>query len=438
MASPITTTSITPALLEVVDKRINEYVDKSQKTYSRFSKGVGKPINARGAFIIGESNANQSFNAGAEGMAYAQPGGQTLQRMVVNYKRYTMQTQITNDALQSKDGTISETLGRNLASDTSQFLKQNNREIFKSGNLIRGIVGTVGTGSNGFAVNQVQFAAPFGATEIGGVGGQFQFYTPNGVLRGAGTEIYTVTALSGQAATFNTTIATSGAGGAVAAGDFLCYTGSFGFGISGLPVHISDSVTGTYQGIARSALPFGFRAVTEDQQGAGLSTAAIERNKNRILYKRGADRAQPRRSYLCSPSQWNAYLQLGSTMGANNSSLLRFADNAKLDLQFKTAEYAGEMWDIDTDCPDTDLYSLDYAATDRYDYKPMGIEPLSGLENGMAPIPGFDSNGNGTWFDKKSYVMVHKWQLGSSDPAQQFRMFNLATTNVANRMGFSL
>ena len=78
MSANITTTAITPALLEVVDRTIYEYVTKTANSYTRWGAGEGKPINARGAYVVGESNANASWAGFAEGGLYADPGGQEL------------------------------------------------------------------------------------------------------------------------------------------------------------------------------------------------------------------------------------------------------------------------------------------------------------------------------------------------------------------------
>lgn len=424
MSANITTTSITPALLEVVDRTIYEYVNKTANSYTRWGAGQGKEINARGAYVVGEKLPNASWGGFAEGGLYPSPGGQALQRMTIVYQRQGQTLRLTQDALQSKAGQLSETLARNIQSDTRQFLKQCNRMMFQNGNGAIGVVLSV-TGAT------ITFDAPFGASQLI-IGGAYQVYTTAGVLRGDQTEVYTVLSKSGTTVTFDTTIATSGTGGAVAAGDLVCYKGTYGLEVNGFPYHINNSLTGSYQGITKTDLPEGFIPVAEDAGGGNISVALIERNKRLIEYKPG-ETLNMKHFFISSPTQINSYLSLGGKEGANTIWRAQQAGRT-LDLQWDAIEYCGDTFFKDIDCPDDTLYFLHDQIIARYEYKKMGPEPFAGNEGSLLwPIPGF-SAGVGNYYDQKMMINTIKENWGSVNPASSFVINNLSTGPYANRM----
>lgn len=424
MSANVTTTSITPALLEVVDRTIYEYVNKTANSYTRWGAGQGKDINARGAFVVGESLANPSWGGFAEGGLYPDPGAQTLQKMTISYQRQGQTNRLTKDALQSKAGQLSETLARNIQSDTNQFLKQCNRMMFQNGNGAIGIV-LSSTGAT------ITFDTPFYGTQFI-VGGAYQVYTTAGVLRGAQTEVYKVLSKSGAVVTFDTTIATSGTGGAVAAGDIVCYKATYGLEANGFPYHINNSLTGSYQGITKTSLPEGFIPVAEDAGGGNISVALIERNKGMIKYKPG-NTLSMKHFFLSSPTQINSYLSLGGKEGAN--TIWRAQQSGRtLDLQWSAVEYCGDTFFEDIDCPDDTLYFMHDQIIARYEYKKLGPETFDGNDSGslLWPIPGFAS-GVGNWYDQRMMITTIKENWGSVNPASAFVINNLSTGPYANR-----
>jgi hypothetical protein len=74
---------------------------------------------------------------------------------------------------------------------------------------------------------------------------------------------------------------------------------------------------------------------------------------------------------------------------------------------------------------------LNRASLNKFNYKELGIVSMVGTENGIAPIPGFDANGVGSYFDSGLYVMTWKGDLASPDPGQNIKFTNLGTSGLA-------
>lgn len=425
MSANITNTSITPVLLELVQKTIETYVNKTHKTYTSFSDSGVQPINSRGAFIPGETFPNASWGGGSEGFTYPTAGGRVLQRLTVTYGWFAMSTRFTGDALQVKDGVLEPTLPSNLASDMPQFMRQCNIMMFNNGDGRRAVVLSVST-------TDVTCASPMGTYKLF-ANGYYVFINPGTGLARAGGAV--------QLLSFTATVATFAASinGAVVAGDLIVHAGSgqttgmYGVEFHGLPYHVSSSVSGTYEGIARSALPLSFRAHDEDASNAKLNVAMIQRNIDALEFKRGNSEMLRNHYFLCGPTQKSAYLNLGQVLGPNGSTIQRAAMGDKtLNLQFSNIQYADYMFKIDADCPADQLYFIHPDLIKSYEFLPLGLETKGGADmQGLFRIPAFSSAGAGQWTDQVEYLLRVKKDFGSADPGLSFLIYNLATTGLA-------
>src|SRR5215471_13656675 len=419
MAAVITSTAQTPITLEVVDMVVHNYVNKSAVLYGIFGDGEGEDINPRGAFIPGEILPNGAFGAFPEGGGYITPSGRTVQRMSVTFLRFDMSTSFTNDALESTVQMVQTALPANYQSDIKQFARQNNIMMYAGGAspaVPRATVLSV-------ASPVVTFTAPEGTKKIF-IGGSYEFRTSAGALRAGGP--YLCTAKTRNTGTFSPALDAS-----VAPTDGIFYAGSFGLEFHGLPYHVNAAVSGTYQGLNRNTFPPEFLPVTEDQTSQALKIQAMTRNQEALYNKRGASEVMPTCFWLCNPSQYTAYRNLGQSLGANTSSIRRYGANEKtLDPTFDVVEYASEKFYRDTDCPETDLYRLHPGYLRKYSFRKIGLATRGADAQGLLPVPMFNSSGVGNWSDNAQYVILEKEDMGCPDPAIAIRMLNLDTTGL--------
>jgi hypothetical protein len=198
--------------------------------------------------------------------------------------------------------------------------------------------------------------------------------------------------------------------------------------------YIVSNATTDYFGIDRS-VQSQYRSIV-DSSGGDLSVAKMNKVLFQIKYLKGADSHRQRVDslmILSSPSQANRYINIADPTAAGTSTSLRRGTKLTdpLDLGYQTYSFQGIQWVEDTDCPDDTLFFLNRESINKFSFKDLGIVPLVGNESGIAPIPGFDNTGVGSYFDAGLYVMTAKCDFASPDPGQNIKLTNLGTSGVA-------
>jgi len=422
-------TEFQKVIREVLDPRVKDLLNRSAILWNLFGNGKAKETNPRGVRMVGLAKPNVSMRWFEEGGRYPAGGRRTFVSMTVLYRRYAIASRMTRDTLENKAEALIDVMKDDVKDNTKQAMVEMNQQGYKDGTAAKGIVSASTSGANG----TITFALPFRARQIF-VDGVYNVYAGTvhdgfaiGDLIGSGTMTAISKVESTGVVTFDSVPAT------VIAGDVVTWEGSYGRGIHGLDYIVSNATT-DYFGLDRSLFPQ-YRAIV-DSSGGALSVAKLNKVLFQLKYLKGADSHRKRIGaflIVSSPSQANRYVNLGDPTATGTSTALRRKTdlNDPLDLGYLTYNFQGIDWIEDTDCDDDKLYMLNRESISKFVYKELGIVPLVGTESGLAPIPGFDANGNGSYYDSGIYVMTAKLDLASSDPAQSIKFTNLDTTGVA-------
>jgi len=409
----VDSTAITPITLEEVQMEVRNQANESSHTYPKFKDSDRRPVNVRGTFIPMLMRLNGTLGGGAEGGQYADPGGSEWARATATYKRFWMASLFTNDALESTDMMVQQTLQNSMINDAAAIAVQRDIMIFGDGTGTRATVLSVSGAS-------VTFTDPMG-NSLFLKGGKFEFRSPSGTLRVGVTYYKCTSTTAGNVAGFDNNI-----DGSVIAGDIMIYKGMYNLEYFGLAYHVNSSTARTYQGIDTSTVPASYLPRTEDALGKMLNISLMQRNKKALTYKKGVDAKVPPCYWFFPTAQCDAYLALGQTLGANVSSLKRFgAGDANFDPQFQTISYAGELIDEDEKQPADTVYYTHEGLLQRYPLRELGLQRRGADAEGLMLIPGFDNTGAGNWFDKSQYVNIWKEDFGSAAPSRAVKIFNL-------------
>lgn len=422
------TTELTKVIREVLDPRVRDLFNRSAILWNLLTQGSAKETNPRGVRIVGLASPNVSMLWFAEGGKYPSGGRRTFVSMTVLYRRFAIAGRMTRDTLENKAEAIIDVLKDDVKDTTKQAMVEMNQQSYRDGSAVKGIASASSSGANG----TITFALPFRARQIF-VGGRYNVYAGS-VHDGfaIGDVIGTViTAASKNEATGVVTFDTVPAN--MAAGDIVTWEGSYGRGIHGLDYIVSNATT-DYFGIDRSVLSQ-YRSIV-DSTGGDLSVAKLNKVLFQIKYLKGAEGHKKRIDelmILSSPSQANRYVNIADPTAAGTSTTLRRQTKLTdpLDLGYQTYTFQGIQWVEDTDCPDDTLFMLNRPSINKFSFKDLSIVPLVGNESGIAPIPGFDSSGVGSYYDAGMYVMTAKCDFASADPAQNIKLSNLGTSGVA-------
>ena len=422
-------TEFTKVIVEVLDPRVKDLLNRSAIAWNLFGQGKAKETNPRGVRMVGLAKPNVSMLWFAEGGRYPAGGRRTFVSMTVLYRRYAIASRMTRDTLENRAEALIDVVKDDVKDSTKQAMVEMNQQAYRDGTAVKGVVSASTSGANG----TITFALPFRARQIF-PDGNYNVYAGSvhdgfaiGDLIGSGVMVAASKVESTGVVTFDTVPAN------VVAGDIVTWEGSYGRGIHGLDYIVSNATT-DYFGLDRSLFPQ-YRAIV-DSTGGALSVAKLNKVLFQLKYLKGADAHKKRiGSFLIvsSPSQANRYVNLGDPTSAGTTTSLRRSTGlaSPLDLGYNTYGFQGIDWIEDTDCPDDQLYFLNRDSINKFVYKELGIVPLVGTESGIAPIPGFDAAGNGSYYDSGIYVMTAKLDLASSDPAQSIKFTNLDTTGVA-------
>lgn len=422
------TTELTKVIREVLDPRVRDLFNRSAILWNLLTKGTAKETNPRGVRIVGLASPNVSMLWFAEGGKYPAGGRRTFVSMTVLYRRFAIASRLTRDTLENKAEAIIDVLKDDVKDSTKQAMVEMNQQSYRDGTAVKGVLSSAVSGAAG----TITFALPFRARQIF-VGGRYNVYAGSvhdgfaiGDVNGG---VITCTAKNEATgvATFDTVPTLT------AAGDIITWEGSYGRGLHGLDYIVSNATT-DYFGIDRS-VNSQYRSIV-DSSGGDLSVAKMNKVLFQLKYLKGADSHRQRIDslmILSSPSQANRYINIADPTAAGTSTSLRRGTKLTdpLDLGYQTYSFQGIQWVEDTDCPDDTLFFLNRESINKFSFKDLGIVPLVGNESGIAPIPGFDNTGVGSYFDAGLYVMTAKCDFASPDPGQNIKLTNLGTSGVA-------
>lgn len=422
------TTELTKVIREVLDPRVRDLLNRSAIFWNLVNQGQSKQTNPRGVRIVGLARPNVSMLWFAEGGKYPQGGRRTFVSMTVIYRRYAIASRLTRDTLENKAEAIIDVMTDDVRDNSKQAAVELNQQAYKDGSAVKGILSAATSGANG----TITFALPFRARQIF-IEGRYQIYAGSvhdGFAIGdpIGGVITAVSKVESTGVVTFDTVPTL-----TAAGDIVTWEGSFGRGIHGLDFIVSNATT-DYFGIDRSLFAQ-YRSIV-DNTGGDLSVAKLNKVLFQIKYLKGADSHRKRIDslmILSSPTQANRYINLGDPTAAGTNTAIRRNTMLRdpLDLGYQTYTFQGITWTEDTDCPDDTLYFINRESIWKFVYKELGIVPMVGTEGGLAPIPGFDASGIGSYFDSAMYVMTWKGDLASPDPGQNIKLNNLNTSGLA-------
>lgn len=430
MSAPVDSAAITAAALEEVQMEMRSYVNTSSHTYKKIKASDTRPVNVRGTFIPAIKAPNGTFGAFAEGGVYAQAGGRQLQRWTATYRRYSMSTAFSNDALESTDMMVQQTLSGNKESDGLQIGVQCDIMCFGDGKGFRATVQVDATGSTDTLTFYIDDGTGVGLNDMGTTNfftdpnSQYEFRSPAGVLRAGGP--YACLTQTGATATFDGNI-----NAAVVKGDYIVYAGNYNGEFQGYPYHLDNDPARTYQGLSSADYTVRMFPYVEDVGGEMLTVAMMQRVVQSVITKRGVDYKTPGHYWLLPPAQNESYLGLGQALGAQNSSLMRDQmPGGNLDVQWKTTSYAGQMIDVNEKMPTTEVYYIHDALLQRYPLREVGMQMRGADAEGLRLTPAFSTSAVGNWADQSSYTIVLKENFGSADPAMAGRLKNVGTDGL--------
>jgi hypothetical protein len=396
--------------------------DTSAILWNLVSEGTAKDINARGVKIVAQVRRNPSMLWFAEGGKYPPGGSRKFLPMNLTYARFAIAARMTRDALEHNDANmLVDVIADGVSSDTTTGLKEFNQQSYRDGSGVKAIVQSRDSGT------QVTCALPFRNRQLL-EDGAYNFFA--GTARSGyvvGQKIDTTTS------TLNSQTISTGASvfdhvhADVTAGDIITWENSYARCIHGLD-YIIDNGTGIFQNADRSSYRQ-LRSLVDDAQGALLTVARMNKMLFQAKYLRGINN-KVNFTMLSAPSQVHRYASLGDV---STGGLKELPAGRVLDFGYSAYQFGNMTWIEDTDCPDDVLYFINMELIQRFVLKPFGIVPLVGNENGIAPIPGFDANGVGSYFDAGMYVLTFKGDLGSPDAQNAgMKIKNLSTAGLAS------
>lgn len=469
-------------LKEVIDPEIIDQVERTPTLYKLIPKG-GQSMNARGG---SDAGASTSYTAGKDGIfMYAKvepnpsiawfgeggkyPAGAASKRVKFSagYSRVAITSRLTRDVLEGADkSAIINVVTEEITDDTKSILKEISQQLYGDGSGKKAVVAasghTLASGilkvepyTSGILVRGKYDVISGSAADrdpdagtvsvaVGDVVGTYEVgsKTNSTVTLGSYAKDTSTQAFGAfTAADLSDTNGATAASPDVVAGDMLVLSGSYGKCITGLDYHI-NSGTGTYQGISRNTYPT-FRAYTYDMNGAGLTVASLYRVIFQARYARRNDILDGDYVILSAPTQTHAYALLGDVSSAlytyagpsgseaerQRTGLNAMPNNGTLDYGFRSFKFAGINWIEDIDCPPDVLYVINFNKFKIHEFKPLS-KVFEG--NGFMPVPGFDSNGAGSYTDNVLYTMTWKGQLVTKDPQMAgIKMLDLKTSGLA-------
>lgn len=421
------TNTLSVVLKEIIDPIVRKPRDESSAFLDALEEGKAQQTSARGVKIIADVQPNPSMKWFNEGEAYSTGSGRRLISMNVFYTRFVIASRLTRDVIEheSVDAVVNI-----LADDTIAHLNTARKELNQQacsgdGTGTKAIVGTV-------SGNTITCSGPFGSRRLL-LEGQYDIHAGSSRTGINVGDKLTTTPLVVQSRNVSagTVTFTTAVPSAVASGDVIVFAGSYGKALHGLRYIISDS-TGTFQGVSRTTYPQ-LNSFVDDASGAALSVAMLNKHLAIRQFARG-ERVDSRSEIWSGPTQLNAYLNLGNpVMVTNANPLLGMPAGQTLNLGYSgtSIKFGNLTWRVDVDIRPDEIYFLDRSLINRYTLKPLSVVPLVGGSK-FAPVPAFDSLGNGSYLDAAVYFLTCKMDLGSPDPqAAGSRITNLSTTGLA-------
>lgn len=242
----------------------------------------------------------------------------------------------------------------NSASDKQAFanhmddeITQSVKDVMKHMNIM-----TYGDGTGILAIVNAGTAGV--NTFVGKIGTAFGNFGTRYLQEGDVIDIYDVTLTTQRGGASRTITAiepttqtvTMDAVQTLTAGDIVVRGGSVNKEYIGLQLASDNSSSVTFQGQSRATFPI-LRGNVIAAGGAALTETHLQQIISIIEMSSGESPDQ----FLCSQSQWDAYVTLGQ-------SLKRYVDTMKLDRGFQELNYNGIPFTKDVDCPPAVIHAF--------------------------------------------------------------------------------
>lgn len=424
MSNELTASAAAGVIRNIVNPTLNDHANRLAVTINTFFKGKAKETNVWGVRIGDVLEDNPSFNGFAEGGLLAEGNAEIYGYRTVLYKRLSSTHRMTGDAyrqLMKSDQSLVGGLSRVLERHTMRVKKEENQQLHEDGNGTKAVVDTAGVNQG---ANRLTFTAPFGAYKVR-KNGSYYLVAPNGTVRvNGGSSPFKMKALTIDGA--NRRVTFDDVPSDAADGDYLIHFNSYQRVITPLREHVSNANT-TLQGGDRAATRQ-YKAIVIDATVAGdgnLSVSLLDQLEDAPLYTTGDnDGSQADVILLSSPVQRSKYRSLGESMR-------RFVDIvAMFDLGTPTIEHNRHNWVIDPDADPGTIYRLAKKDFEVYEAESLGLLEYEPGKFWMQ-IPGFDANGEGSFFDQKQFTIVHKLDTFCKVPSRQAKLITLTVPTVA-------
>jgi hypothetical protein len=375
--------------------------------------------------------------------------------MTANFARLAISSELTRDVLEGADKrAIINVLTEEITDDTVTATQELSQQLYGDASGVKAIVASVaGTdvtfrvGVGDLTPDNANYGNTYG-TYLLKKSGVYNFI--GGSVRGGvaaigqvldtgGTVDFTLSSItSGSVAAF----AAVPTDDALADGDMIVYSGSYGISVNGLNYHI-DSGTSNYQNVSRNTYP-SLRCYVLNASNSALTVAMLYKIIFQAKFLRGHNITDENYMILSSPTQVHQYALLGdiSTSGYNGSAadttLAVMPDAKKLDFGFTMFSFMGLNWVEDPHAPVHQIFIILRSLFKIHEFKPLGA--VTSGDGGFAPVPAFSSAGVGSYKDSAVYTMTWKGQLVTNDPARAgVKINNLASSGLAlPTSGFSL
>ncbi len=412
------TTEARVIMLEIVNPDIAKLFDESKNLWNILSEAEVSDTNSRGVRLVAHVRPNPGMKWKGESDRMAVGGTSRKIEMNVTFADFNMAGRITGTAIDTTDRhSLAKGLASRMAEDIETALGEWNQAGYEDGSGVKAVVSDISDAANG----NIVFDEPYGARRVLNEG-RYNFYSNTGTIRAGG--VVTVDSDGVDVSTSNVDFG-GAVNGAVGVGDYLVLEGGYGKSITGLRKIINDD-SGDFQNVSRADEPL-LKGVVEDMNGAGLSVAAMSSLKHKVMYKasKGVTRGQNDFTMISSPTQHEAYLELGFP-------LINYSEGGgagkNLDLGFGTASFEGMPWVLDNMAPDDEIFFLRRNTIKRFELKKLGVLDRGGQT--LHLVPGFDDSGVGAHYEEYVYYINAKGEFGSTEPNANARLKALDTDNL--------
>lgn len=429
------------AIQDIEREYVSNQIEQWYPTYAMFinliqtkKKGEYKDINGRGAFIPGRMFQNAGAGMAAEGGLHPIASSNKYKRMQTTFKNYFISGRLSQATMLSQGkNVIGNVMPDNISSDLATLAQLANEDVYQDGTGVKGIVDAA------TATTNLVLQKPIGAEYMKPYG-RYNIVTTGLVQRGTGQTYIVQPGIDhlDRSVTTDVAVATSGAGGAVAAGDLVVQENSAGLALSGLKLLLDNSTSVNLQGLSRLTYDR-LRSIVFSNSGTPrpLSTALFDLARNTLMFPRSNGKEVMSEfspfMWICNPSMKNAYEQLAQNAGSTSYPLKRFDGKLQnLDLGYDVISYGGNKFMFDPHCPNTQMYYGDWNGIDYYEFDKWGFVNYTGKEYGMTFVNGFTNGGVGAMYDAQVYTLAFRGNIAVRDPGPFVRIDDLDPSGFAN------